>query len=119
MRGTLCAVLVWGCSSPSAAAQQPAAAPAQPAWLEPCVAGARPGFDVVSVKAIEAQQQQLNGARYARWNDAGVERWRRMILYAYNALHDFQLTGGPDWIATSTWKCMREERHARSGLPRS
>ena len=36
---------------------------------------------------------------------------RRMILYAYQ-LHEFQLTGGPDWIATSTW-----EVHGKDDTP--
>ena len=109
MRGSLCAVLVW-IAVPMAMAQQPAAAPAQPAWPEPCVAAARPSFDVVSVKAIDAKSHSssvhttpdgitLTGALHG------------MILFSYN-LHDFQLTGGPDWIATSTW-----EVHGKNDTP--
>jgi uncharacterized protein (TIGR03435 family) len=103
MRGTLCAVLVW-VALPFAAAQQSGAA------LEPCVAGARPSFDVVSVKAIQGNSNSstVHGTPDGMMLGGAL---RRMILYAYN-LHDFQLTGGPDWIATSTW-----EVHAKNDTP--
>ena len=104
MRSKLCAVLMW-IALPFAVAQQPAAA--RP---EPCVAGARPSFDVVSVKPIETNSHSstVHGGPDGMMLGGAL---RRMILYAYN-LHDFQLMGGPDWIATSTW-----EVHGKDDAP--
>lgn len=109
MRSKLFAVLVW-VALPLARSQQPIAAPAQPAWPEPCVAGARPSFDVVSVKPIQANS---HGATVHGTPDGMMlsGALRRMILYSY-ALHEFQVTGGPDWIATSTW-----EVHGKDDTP--
>jgi len=67
----------------------------------PCVAGARATFDVVSVKPSQSDSRSSS----MRGMPDGViitSSLRRMILSAFN-LHDFQLTGGPDWVATSTW----------------
>jgi uncharacterized protein (TIGR03435 family) len=81
----------------SAFGQQASPAPA-PA---PCATGARPSFDVVSVK----QSQTDSHSSSMRGTPDGVivtSSLRRMILSAFK-LHDFQLSGGPDWVATSTW----------------
>jgi uncharacterized protein (TIGR03435 family) len=68
---------------------------------DPCAPAARASFDVVSVKPSQtpSSSSSMNGT------PDGVRitgSLRRMILYGY-MLHDFQLTGGPDWVATSTW----------------
>jgi uncharacterized protein (TIGR03435 family) len=101
MRGKLLVILMW-VALPFAWSQQPIAAPSEPAFSEPCVAGARPSFDVVSVKPIDANSHSasVHGTPDGMMLSGAL---RRMILYAY-ALHEFQVTGGPDWIATSTWE---------------
>jgi uncharacterized protein (TIGR03435 family) len=68
---------------------------------DPCAADGRPSFDVVSVKPSESDSRSSS----MRGTPDGViitSSLRRMILSAFT-LHDFQLSGGPDWVATSTW----------------
>ena len=83
---------------------QDAAAP------DPCAADARASFDVVSIRPSQtpSESSTMNGT------PDGVSitgSLRRMILFGYS-LHEFQLTGGPDWVSTSTWAV-----HAKSDTP--
>ncbi len=67
----------------------------------PCVAGPRANFDVSTVKS----SQISNGSSSMRLRPDGMMSsgsLRRLIMNAYG-LRDFQLTGGPDWVNTSTW----------------
>jgi uncharacterized protein (TIGR03435 family) len=96
MRSVLFAALVLSVG-PGLMAQQADAAKA----ADPCAADARPSFDVVSVKPSESDSRSSS----MRGTPDGViitSSLRRMILSAFT-LHDFQLSGGPDWVATSTW----------------
>lgn len=68
---------------------------------DPCAAGARPSFDVVSVKPSQSDSRSSS----MHGTPDGViitSSLRRMIVSAFN-LHDFQVSGGPDWVATSTF----------------
>jgi uncharacterized protein (TIGR03435 family) len=77
---------------------------------DPCTVSERASFDVTSVKPMEGNSGSSS------WNGTpdGVilkGSLRRMILNAFQ-LHDFQVSGGPDWVATSTW-----EVHAKNDTP--
>jgi len=88
----LAAVMIAG---PGLMAQTPATAP------DPCAAGARPSFDVVSVKP--SQSDSRSSSMHGTPDGVIVtSSLQRMILSAFQ-LNNFQLTGGPDWVATSTW----------------
>jgi uncharacterized protein (TIGR03435 family) len=79
-----------------------AIAAAQPVAADPCAALDRPSFDVVSVKPTNGDSHSSS----THSTSDGVvitSAMRHMILFAYN-LHDFQLSGGPDWVETSTWE---------------
>ena len=86
---------------PLAVAQQNGTAVAQAA-PDPCAAGARASFDVVSVKQLQTDsgRSSIHGTADGMILSGSL---RRMILYSYG-LHDFQLAGGPDWVSTATWE---------------
>lgn len=77
------------------AGAQDAAAP------DPCAADARASFDVISIRPSQTPSES---ATMNRTPDGAsmTGSLRRMILFGYS-LHEFQLTGGPDWVSTSTW----------------
>ena len=91
----LCAAVVAGGAAMPADSLQ-AAAPA------PCAAApARPAFDVVSIRPADA-----NGSFGFSHTSDGlsiISPLRQIIQYAYN-LRDFQLNGGPDWLANAAWR---------------
>jgi uncharacterized protein (TIGR03435 family) len=66
-----------------------------------CAPAARASFDVVSIKPSQtpSTSSSMNGTPDGVVMTGSL---RRMILFSF-ALHDFELTGGPDWVATSTW----------------
>ncbi len=101
MRSVLLAALVL-VAVPAATAQQIGATGAAQAPTDPCAAGPRASFDVVSVKPIQgdSRSSSMNGTPDGVIIKGSL---RRMILNSYD-LHDFQLTGGPDWVATATWE---------------
>jgi len=83
---------------PTVLAQQGTAAAA----LAPCVAGARPSFDVSSVKPSQTSSNS-SSMRSRPDGLTATGALKRLILNAYG-LQDFQLSGGPDWVNTSTWE---------------
>ena len=68
---------------------------------DPCAAGTRAGFDVVSIKPSQtsSRSSSMNGTPDGIVFTGSL---RRMILRGF-ALHDFQVSGGPDWVSTATW----------------
>jgi uncharacterized protein (TIGR03435 family) len=67
----------------------------------PCAAGTRASFDVVSIKPSQTPSSS-SSTRGTPGGLAITSSLRRMILFSYS-LHDFQVSGGPDWVSTSTW----------------
>ncbi len=93
MRTALFAATILMAALPVAAQESAAAAP--------CESGTRASFDVVSIKP----SQTSSGSSSMRGSPDGVVitgSLRRMILSSFS-LHDFQVTGGPDWVSTATW----------------
>ena len=92
-----CALLAVSVANAQAAANQAAA-------FEPCPAAdtIKPVFDVVSVKPSDSPptRSSMHGTPDGVMLTATL---RRAILNAYR-LHDFQLTGGPDWMSTQSWE---------------
>jgi len=78
----------------AARAQQPA--------TEPCVSQNRPAFDVVSVKRSDRSE---TGFVMRRTQDSltATASLQRLIQFAFS-LHDFQISGGPSWAATTNWE---------------
>jgi uncharacterized protein (TIGR03435 family) len=95
------ALLGFGLLAAPLAFAQPSTAASGGSEAMPCVAGTRASFDVVSIKP----SQTSSGSSSMRGSPDGVVitgSLRRMILSSFS-LHDFQVTGGPDWVSTATW----------------
>jgi uncharacterized protein (TIGR03435 family) len=93
--------------------QQPGAAQAvstAAAAPDRCLVINRPSFDVITVKPTQGNSNSSS----MRGTPDGViitSSLRKMVLFAYS-LHEFQVTGGPDWVSTSTW-----EVNAKNDVP--
>jgi uncharacterized protein (TIGR03435 family) len=93
-------------AAPLALAQAPA--PAAPAstgtavTTDPCASAPQAAFDVATVKPSTqpSGNSSINTHPDSLAADGSVSR---MIQFACN-LHEFQLSGGPDWVNTATWE---------------
>jgi uncharacterized protein (TIGR03435 family) len=72
------------------------------AGLAPGAAGVRATFDVSTVKASQTSSRSSSMRSRADGITASGSL-RRFAEVAYG-LRDFQVTGGPDWVNTSTWE---------------
>ena len=68
---------------------------------DPCAAGARASFDVVSIKPSQTPSDS-SSIHEIPDGVVMIGSLRRMMLFGFN-LHDFQLMGSPDWVSTATW----------------
>ena len=78
--------------APNAFAQQPG----------PCPDAGKSTFDVASVRPSERSSGNTSFRARSDTLEVGATALR-MIEYAYK-LHDYQVSGGPDWIHTSSWE---------------
>ena len=94
------AVVILSAVLPISQAQQPAISPA--AADDPCSAQSRPSFEVTTIKPSD---KPAGGSSMRRRSDSFTSSGvlRRLILFSYD-LHEFQLTGGPDWVNTQVWE---------------